>query len=807
MSTLAPPAPPIPPGPPAGERGAADGRTPGTGAAPAASVEDPVVEARELPPWLVDCAGVVSLGMLALWGFVASFGPLGWVVGAVGLVVATAWTVVACAKGWPTWLVVIGGLVVYVVVGSILVVPDRAIAGVIPSPSSVTSLVFGAFTGWSSAVVTRPPIGRLDDLLAVPLVCGVLIGTVATALARRPGRVAFLAVVPAVVTLLGATAIGTDAPVSVLQGGLFAVVAVWWLAIVQRRIRSTGTHRARDRDRFRRLMVLLAVALIVGTVVGGTSAVSGSAHRVVLRDRAVPPVDERLQASPLAAFRHYKVDLATVPLFTVSGLRSTDAVRLATLDYYDGLVWQTTPPGLAADSSATFERVGSQLPVAPSTGTPRTVTVTVLGYQGVWLPSVGNSSTITFQAPRHQALVDGLRYDVVNGTLAEPDGLALRDSFSLTSAPTATPAPAQASVPSPPGILKMVQGSNDPWSQLVGVTTQLKKGVYSDAKPNQTPSDPGESDYRLTTFISQFTSLNDKNQEVGDAEQYAAVLALLARQLGLPARVVVGFRPSRAGTVTLVGSDMTAWVEVYHQAAWHALIPTPPATNDRIITKPPPPVQPTVVPLQPPPASPPAPLTRARPSKSKGPAGASDCAVSGTCPPGLVIPGWVAPTVGIPLGILALFAGVTLGLGGVKRSRRNRRRSGGTPAAQVGGGWDELCDLIRDTGGILPANATRRESAVLIDRSGVALAAQRTDALTFGPDEVTPEAASSHWRDIEAARSGILASLSRFDRWKAMVSLSSLQVQSRIEVVQHHLGRRVDDAVNWARGLVRKVAR
>jgi hypothetical protein len=252
---------------------------------------------------------------------------------------------------------------------------------------------------------------------------------------------------------------------------------------------------------------------------------------------------------------------------------------------------------------------------------------------------------------------------------------------------------------------------------------------------------------------------------------------------------------------------VTAWVEVYHQGAWRALYPTPPTDHNQKVTKPPQQYQPEPVPLQPPPASPPAPVSQARPSKAKGTGSSTNCGGSGSCAFGISIPGWVAPVAGIPLAIIGIITALTLGLAGLKRSRRNRRRQTGTPAAQVSGGWDELCDLIRDTGGILPANATRRESAVLVARHGVSLAAQRTDALVFGPEEVTPEMASSYWRDIDAARAGILASLGRMDRWKATMSLSSLQLQVGVERLADRSRVLGDDALAWAKGQTRRFAR
>ena len=67
---------------------------------------------------------------------------------------------------------------------------------------------------------------------------------------------------------------------------------------------------------------------------------------------------------------------------------------------------------------------------------------------------------------------------------------------------------------------------------------------------------------------------------VGDEEQYAAAMALMARRLGYPARVVMGFAPEVREDATspsrCVGDDVTAWVEVpFEGVGWVSFRPTP----------------------------------------------------------------------------------------------------------------------------------------------------------------------------------------------------------------------------------------
>jgi len=59
--------------------------------------------------------------------------------------------------------------------------------------------------------------------------------------------------------------------------------------------------------------------------------------------------------------------------------------------------------------------------------------------------------------------------------------------------------------------------------------------------------------------------------------------------------------------------------------------------------------------------------------------------------------------------------------------------------------------------------------------------ARSADTLVFGPADVTDAAAEEYWSKVETARMGILGSLTRTDRWKAMLSLSSLHPAERME--------------------------
>ena len=98
----------------------------------------------------------------------------------------------------------------------------------------------------------------------------------------------------------------------------------------------------------------------------------------------------------------------------------------------------------------------------------------------------------------------------------------------------------------------------------------LRHGHYTDAPP---PPDPAAGRSPLEDFLLRGLA--------GHCEYFASAMVLMARTLGIPARLVNGFAGGRenriGGFVELTRSDAHAWVEVhYANAGWVRYDPTPP---------------------------------------------------------------------------------------------------------------------------------------------------------------------------------------------------------------------------------------
>jgi transglutaminase-like putative cysteine protease len=137
---------------------------------------------------------------------------------------------------------------------------------------------------------------------------------------------------------------------------------------------------------------------------------------------------------------------------------------------------------------------------------------------------------------------------------------------ALVQADTALPA-------LPPSIEALARavtaGAQGPLAQAELLVNWFRSGRFQytlDPPPSSVGTDP------LVSFLTQTRS--------GSCEQFAGAFVVLARSLGLPSRVVVGFtagRYSGPGEVTIRGADAHAWPQVYlgPRAGWVSFEPTP----------------------------------------------------------------------------------------------------------------------------------------------------------------------------------------------------------------------------------------
>jgi hypothetical protein len=727
---------------------------------------------------LIDVVAVAVLTLLALLGFQASYG--GWVfllVGGLGLALGLILAWLGWAWRQPAALVLLLGLVIVIAAGAIAL-PATSIGRVLPSLSTAGGLVQGFTQGWKELVTTPAPVGSLGNLMAIPYLCGFFSGLLALSAALR--RPSFRwSVAPPILVLVASVVTGSTEPVSILlQGVVFAVVAIVWASQRATRTRERLSVSTRGRSR----STLTAAAVVVGGALLGVLLApllpgSGSQPRFLLRSVVEPDVDVSRFASPLVSTRKYLSvsGLADTEIFEVSGLPPGQPIRLGVMDTWDG-----TTTGLAgsrqSSSSGLFQRVGETIRPSSSGETVR-VTITVLkpedgsaGYSDYWLPTVGETVGVTFTGPDAGRLERSFRYNpetdtglvttgVTAGDVVELDAVIPPAALDLSGAqPAAVEQPGLASLPKSLNDFKTanVGDASTPLVQAQSLIENLVKNGFYSPVGGKDERPPGHG---TANIDDAFTD----TRPIGDEEQYGAAALLLARSVKAPVRLVMGFRPqadaASTGSIKIKGVDLSVWLEADVQGVgWVTLAEqvTPPRgqvktdqkdeqRQDRAEVQPPPPIGPDI--LQPPPVD--------------------DATADDTAPPPVStggFPVWLLRVLGavlLPILIVSAIIGLLLGL---KAARRRRRRNDPDTAAAVTGGWREILDQARDQGWSTPAQATRTEGAGFLESSGapqgaVTSLAVRADRAAFCESRPTPEEVAAYWADVDSARKGMAAAL------------------------------------------------
>src|SRR6185437_6801595 len=569
------------------------------------------------------------------------------------------------------------------------------------------------------------------------------------------------AAAPAVVVALSILFGAAQPTAAVLQGAGFAACVLAWAAARQQRgaaVRGT-LGRQRPWQRIGAAAAVLAVAG-AGAVVIGPHLPGAKAHpRVVLY--VEPPFDVSAYPSPLAGFRDYTRDVPAglsvygKELLATTGLAAGRRVRIAAMDTYDGLSWGVANAA-AGSSFRGYQRVGALLPGAIP-GPTRTATITVQPpYAQPWLPDLADTTGFGFTGPDGPQASAALRFNVATTTGILPAGVPAGLRYTVSAAAVAAPSASGLAAASPEGapdpsiaVPAAVQAfaqahsvtATTPMGKVLVLATYLRdNGRYSNGGGPQSVITAGHGAGRLTSFL-------EGKQIIGDDEQYAATMALLASAVGVPARVSLDGTVEADGTV--YGKDVRADVELDTAEYGWVTLPASqftgtksPQLQTQKVTPPPQPVK-----VVPPRRGDAAPVAAAN----------SSSAVSRTTPPpagsGFAIPAVVLMLLkyaGTPL--LAVLA-TGAALVALKAVRRRRRRTAGPPSARVAAAWRELADLGLDLG-IAPAGVgvgvpTRRELAAHAEEHGLAEAravAVAADAAVFGPADLDDAAVAGIWQ-------------------------------------------------------------
>jgi transglutaminase-like putative cysteine protease len=724
----------------------------------------------------VDVVVLLVLTVLGVVGFQPSFGGYGFLVAGIGgLVLGAATGILTSMFRLGALTTALAAVAAYFLVGTPLTVPSQATLFVLPSLQSLASLAQGSVFGWADIVTLSTPIGAPKYIAVVPYFAAWIVALVSTTLAARwlaaRPRTAWrfgLALIAPIALYVTGILIGTDEPYqSGLRGIIFGIFAIIWLGWRRQghSVAQAGAAQLRNR-KLAGTAVIVAASVVLGGAAGFWIAPPND-QRFVLRDEITPPFDPLDYPSPLSGFRHYTKQVTDELLFTVTGLAPGDTIRLATLDTFTGKLWNVTGPESSANGSGSFELVGRALP-EPTLVTPverNDVTFTIEGYDDVWIPSIGYPTSLEFTGGDAENETDGLRYNASTGTGVMTSGLRKGDTYTLDAEQQkAIPVEQLADAKIAAVDLPSIDGSPDivtvrageyagstttPIAQLEAIRQGLvNNGFLSHGRASDTvPSRAGHGADRITELF-------ERRQMVGDQEQYASAFALMARSLGYPARVVMGFAPEITegqSSVAVTGDDVTVWTEVaFADVGWVAFNPTPDETDIPQDQVPKPQSEPQPQVRQPPRADNDdedllSPVELDETDKDDKDAE-------------FLLPGWVW-VVGLSILIpAALFFIPLLIIAAVKNRRARNRRTIGAGHDRVAGAWQELTDRYSELGFTVPSKLTRVAVAERIEGQVQAPAPLRlrslavvTDEAVFSGREIDEAHSEGVWTEAMAA--------------------------------------------------------
>lgn len=266
----------------------------------------------------------------------------------------------------------------------------------------------------------------------------------------------------------------------------------------------------------------------------------------------------------------------TVLTYTTTG--TPQPLRLVTNDLYDGEQWRPRLEPLPRSDTA-----AGGLPAPPGlsdevTAQGQRFRITVQGLESVWLPVPYPTTRVDVMGPW---LYDDTLNVLGDGVSTSP-GMSY-DAFYLE----VTPTPEQL-LDAPPPPADVVARWGTPPADLPASVAATAAEVAGDGTPyeqavrlQQWFRNEGGFRYSLTAPAADSASaLADfLAQRAGYCVHFASSMAVMARTLGIPSRVAVGFLPGQRqpdGSYAVSVRDAHAWPELYFAGVgWVRFEPTP----------------------------------------------------------------------------------------------------------------------------------------------------------------------------------------------------------------------------------------
>lgn len=467
-----------------------------------------------------------------------------------------------------------------VLLSTALFFSGTAIAGVVPTGATLDAAQSAFSQSWSTFqnVVAPAPVETGFLLASVAAIFfAVFLADWAAFRLWSPLE----AVVPASTLFVFCSLLGSEVH-RLTAAGLYLAALLAFLLLHRgaRQEHATGWLAA-DAERGSRAIVrsgagLAAVALLAGLVVG--PRLPGADSPAIISWRGPETGSgSRVTISPLVDIQDRLVDQADVEVFTVDADQRA-YWRLTALDTFEGDIWRSGGKYAAVDGD-----LDANVP-AGVTEADAEQTFRIEALAALWLPAAfqpraidSPDADVRYQPESSTLIVDTTRRDSDNITYTVRSSLPRFTVDQLRGASTDVPAdmrtrylqlPADFSTLAADTAREVTTGAATPYDRARALQDYFQGPDFT--YDLEVPKGHGEN------AIDQF--LRDKR---GYCEQFAGTFAAMARSVGLPARVAVGFTPgdsdpTEPNRFRVRGEHAHAWPEVWlGQYGWVPFEPTP----------------------------------------------------------------------------------------------------------------------------------------------------------------------------------------------------------------------------------------
>jgi len=740
------------------------------------------------------------VGVVTLLGLVRLYDGPGYLRSALTALVVSHLLAAACRRlGWHLGVAAVVSAVGLAVVVSMLLYRDTTWWG-LPTATTWDVALADLREAWHEFGEVKAPAEQLPGFLVATAVAAWVGAFLADTLAFR-----FAAVVepllPAGSLFVFSSALAADR--YRLPSALAFLVAAMAFTLAQRGLLTERTPGWLAAGRRSSAAVLLRAGAVLGVAAAALAVVVGPLLPGAGKEALVDAYDgggsgSRVTLSPLVDIRGRLTNQSDVEAFRV--MSDTPAYwRLTALDEFDGEIWS---------SSNRITPVDGALPGAGSAfGQVVEQHITVSGLDVIWLPA----------AYRPVFIRGGqdVSYDRESGSLLTGEDSASGQTYTVQSlVPTLDPTILATVPPTIPGdiaarYLELPRDFPDELRDLAAQITFDATTGYHRARALQ--------DWFRANFTYSLDVRAGHDEDAilafiearqGYCEQFAGTFAALARSVGLPARVAVGFTPGEQGddgAYVVKGRNAHAWPEVWFAGVgWVPFEPTPqrgiPGAEPYTGVEP---QQAVETPTTAPGTATTAPPDTLLPGEEIIP-GLEELApdlgevtgpeaVEDTSSPW---PGRLATVAGVLLAVVGTL--VLLGPGRRQWSRVRRRRQASTAAEHVLASWAELEDAFWRAG--VPRRATetpeeyarRAASATRVDVGAARQAAAHATAAQYGEPFLSPDAVDASAAAVARVEAGLREGLAWTVRVRSLVdprSVRPVAVRRQVREAEHRAHR------------------